>query len=149
MKMKGYIRKRGNTWSYTVDVGKDPRTGKRKQKTQSGFKTKKEAQAALAELVTDVGKGNYIEPLKKKFKEFALYYIANTYRNRVKKSTYETAHNVVIAHIIPFFGDVDINNIDQFLVHEFYQVKMKEGYSSNYIQRMHEMIRLLLRVAHK
>jgi integrase len=55
----------------------------------------------------------------------------------------------VVTHVIPWFGDADINDIDQFLVHEFYNVKLKEGYSSSYIQRMHEMIRLLLRVAFK
>jgi integrase len=130
-------------------VGKDPRTGKRKQKTQSGFRTKKEAQAALAELVNSVEKGNYIEPVKKRFKEFAMNYFENTYQTRVKVSTYETARNVLATHILPFFGNVDLNDIDQFLVHEFYSLKIKEGYSSNYIQRMHEMIRLLLRVAHK
>lgn len=147
--MKGYIRKRGDKYSFTVDIGKDPRTGKRKQKTVSGFRTKKEAQAALAELVTDVEKGNYVEPVKRKFEDFALHYIETIYVNRVKRSSYETAHNVIKTHIIPFFRNVDINDIDQFLVHEFYSLKMKEGYSSNYIQRMHEMIRLLLRVAFK
>lgn len=147
--MKGYIRKRGTKWSYTVDIGKDPRTGKRKQKTQSGFKTKKEAQAALAELVNDVEKGNYIEPIKKRFKEFAMNYIETIYKNRVKKSSYETAYNLIITHIIPFFGDVDINDIDQFLVHEFYSLKLEEKYSSYYIQRMHELVRMLLRVAYK
>lgn len=147
--MKGYIRKRGNKYSFTVDIGKDPRTGKRKQKTVSGFRTKKEAQAALAELVNDVEKGNYTETVKKKFKEFTLDYIVNTYQYRVKKTSYETAYNVILTHIIPWFGDVDLNDIDQFLVHEFYQEKMKEGYSSSYIQRMHEMVRLILRVAYK
>jgi integrase len=147
--MKGYIRKRGNKYSFTVDVGKDPRTGKRKQKTVSGFKTKKEAQAALAELVTDVEKGNYVEPVKKKFKEFALNYMETIYINRVKRSSYENATNLVHTHIIPFFGDVDINMIDQFLVHEFYTLKQKEGYSSAYINRMHEIMRLLLRIAYK
>lgn len=39
--MKGYFRKRGEKWSFTIDIGKDPITGKRKQKTASGFKTKK------------------------------------------------------------------------------------------------------------
>jgi integrase len=147
--MKGYIRKRGNKWSYTVDIGKDPRTGKRKQKTQSGFKTKKEAQAALAELVTDIGKGQYVEPSKKKFKEFALDYFENTYRNRVKPSSYANSYNLVVAQIIPWFGDVNLSDIDQALVHQFYNEKIKEDYSSHYIQRMHEMIRLVLRVAFK
>lgn len=39
--MKGYFRKRGEKWSFTLDIGKDVKTGKRKQKTVSGFKTKK------------------------------------------------------------------------------------------------------------
>ncbi|SDF73624.1 AP2-like DNA-binding integrase domain-containing protein [Fontibacillus panacisegetis] len=43
--MQGYFRKRGTTWSFSVEIGRDPVTGKRKQKTVSGFKTKKEAQA--------------------------------------------------------------------------------------------------------
>src|SRR5437763_3022794 len=114
--MKGYIRKRGNKWSYTVDIGKDPRSGKRKQKTQSGFKTKKEAQAALAELVTNVEKGHYVEPTKKKFKDFTLDYLEQVYRNRVKKSSYETAQNILVTHVVPWFGNVDLNDIDQFLV---------------------------------
>lgn len=38
-----YFRKRGEKWSFTMDVGKDPITGKRKQITKGGFKTKKAA----------------------------------------------------------------------------------------------------------
>lgn len=147
--MKGYIRKRGNKWSYTVDIGKDPRSGKRKQKTQSGFKTKKEAQAALAELVNSVEKGHYVEPSKKLFKDFTLNYMETVYINRVKKSSYEMSLNVIQTHITPWFGNVDINSIDHFLVHQFYSEKLEEGYSSAYIQRMHELMRLILRVAFK
>jgi integrase len=147
--MKGYIRKRGNKWSFTVDIGKDSKTGKRKQKSQSGFKTKKEAQAALAELVNDVEKGNYQEPEKRRFKDFVIEYLEKTFINRVKPSSYETTYNIVTAQIIPFFGDMDINEIDQFLVHEFYSEKIKEGYSSHYIQNMHELIKKFLKVAKK
>jgi integrase len=147
--MKGYIRKRGNAWSFTVDIGRDARTGKRKQKSQSGFKTKKEAQAALAELVNDVEKGNYHEPEKRKFNDFVLEYMKKTYINRVKPSTYDTNERIIMTHIIPFFANVDINDIDQFLVHDFYNEKIKAGFSSHYIQDMHALIRLLLRVAYK
>lgn len=147
--MKGYVRKRGNKWSFTVDIGRDPRTGKRKQKTHSGFSTKKEAQAALAGLVNNVESGTYIEPSKKRFKEFSMEYLEKIYKNKVKATSYETARNVIITHIIPWFGEVALSDIDQFLVHEFYDQKIKEGYSSFYIQRMHELTRMLLRVAYK
>lgn len=50
--MKGYFYKRGNKWAFSVDIGRDPKTGKRRQKRRSGFKTKREAQAACAELHT-------------------------------------------------------------------------------------------------
>jgi integrase len=147
--MKGYIRKRGNKWSYTVDIGRDPQTGKRKQKSQSGFKTKKEAQAALAELVNDVEKGNYHEPEKQKFKDFVLEYYKNTYINRVKPSSYEAAYRIAVNHIIPYFNNTDMNNIDQFSVHQFYNDKIKEGLSSYTIHNIHIQMRMLLRVAKK
>ncbi|MFP3355285.1 Arm DNA-binding domain-containing protein, partial [Pseudoalteromonas sp. SIMBA_153] len=35
--------KKGYTYSFTIELGKDPITGKRKQVTRRGFETKKEA----------------------------------------------------------------------------------------------------------
>ena len=45
-KINGSIRKRGNTWSYRIDLGKDS-TGKRIQKEKGGFKSEKEANDAM------------------------------------------------------------------------------------------------------
>lgn len=45
--MKGSFRKRGNTWSFTIDIGIDPATGKRQQKSKSGFRTKKKPKMLL------------------------------------------------------------------------------------------------------
>jgi integrase len=39
--MRGHVRKRGNTWSYVIDVGTDPATGRRRQRTKGGFPTRK------------------------------------------------------------------------------------------------------------
>lgn len=38
----------GSKWAFTIDIGVDPGTGKRKQKARSGFKSKTDAlQAAI------------------------------------------------------------------------------------------------------
>lgn len=37
--MRGTIKKDGSTWFVLFDLGKDPQTGKRKQKKKRGFKT--------------------------------------------------------------------------------------------------------------
>ena len=42
--MKGSVRKKGATWSFRLDLGKQE-NGKRKQIERSGFATEKEAQA--------------------------------------------------------------------------------------------------------
>ena len=48
--MRGHVRKR-RTWKYIVDVGPHPVTGKRRQKSKSGFATKREAESALHEFI--------------------------------------------------------------------------------------------------
>ena len=38
----------GASWAFIMDVGKDPKTGERKQKKKGGFRTKKEAEVVAA-----------------------------------------------------------------------------------------------------
>lgn len=49
--MEGSIRKRGNTWYYSFELKKID--GKRRRKEKGGFKTKKEAEKALRESLTE------------------------------------------------------------------------------------------------
>src|SRR6266511_3652180 len=58
--MRGHVHRRGRTWSYVVDVGRDPATGRRRQQTKGGFATRKAAEQALADVVRDVGRGTYV-----------------------------------------------------------------------------------------
>ncbi|MEW4286699.1 site-specific integrase [Priestia koreensis] len=95
--MEGYFRKRGckcegkrctcnATWSFSIDIGRDPKTGKRKQKTVSGFKTKKEAQLAAAKIQQDLAQGTYITEKSIMFKDFVKDWI-KLYQTSVKVST--------------------------------------------------------------
>jgi hypothetical protein len=60
--MKGSIIKRGKRWAVILDV-KDERGGRRR-KWHSGFRTRKEAEAACAKLITDMAEGRYSAPSK-------------------------------------------------------------------------------------
>ena len=44
--MRGFVRKRGSTYTWYFDVP-DPVTGKRRQYSRGGFRTKKHCQQAL------------------------------------------------------------------------------------------------------
>ena len=60
----GTIRKRGDKWSYRVDLGAV--NGKRMQKEKGGFATKKEAAAAMTLVENELLKtGEYVEAEQK------------------------------------------------------------------------------------
>ncbi len=61
--MNGRVFRRGNTWSYVVDVGANAHC-ERKQQMRGGFPTKREADKALRDLVTQVDNQRYVEPSK-------------------------------------------------------------------------------------
>lgn len=44
----GSVKKEGSSWYYVTELGLNPLTGKRQRKKVWGFKTKKDAEKALA-----------------------------------------------------------------------------------------------------
>ncbi|GII25466.1 site-specific integrase [Planosporangium mesophilum] len=54
-------RKPHGSWSYVVDAGTDPETGKRRQITRSGFKTKPEAEDALTAELAKLNAGTWTD----------------------------------------------------------------------------------------
>ena len=70
--MRGSIRKRGRTYTYVLDLPPDPVTGKRRQKTKGGFRTKRECQAALNEAIMAVQTGTYVEASRRTVRSFLL-----------------------------------------------------------------------------
>ncbi|MEM9749277.1 MAG: hypothetical protein AAF945_21515, partial [Actinomycetota bacterium] len=55
--MKGFIRQRGSSWELRVYLGRDPITGKKRYATKSVRGGKREAQSALAAMVTEAERG--------------------------------------------------------------------------------------------
>ena len=56
----GSVSRKGKVWSFVVDLGPDPATGRRRQARRSGFTTKKAAEAALRELATAADAGTAV-----------------------------------------------------------------------------------------
>ena len=52
--MRGHVHKRGDRWAYVVDVGRHPTTGARRQRSKTGFATRRGAEEALARLVAGI-----------------------------------------------------------------------------------------------
>lgn len=59
--MRGYVKKRGKSYSIIIDLGIDPATGKRKQKWISGFEAKKQAHVKLPEILVQYQSGQIFQ----------------------------------------------------------------------------------------
>jgi integrase len=107
--MKGYVRKRGSKWSYTVDIGRDSQN-KRKQKTKSGFNTKKEATAAMNEVIYELNKGTWIDSNDILMKYFAIDWIEG-HQNKIRDTTAEQYRSKIKNYIIPLLGHFKLQDL--------------------------------------
>ncbi|KYG28132.1 tyrosine-type recombinase/integrase [Alkalihalobacillus trypoxylicola] len=147
--MKGYFRKRGNSWSFTIDVGRDPETGKRKQKTQSGFKTKKEAQSACASLIDKINKGYSFDNHNVTVGQFIDHWLEHVAKRKVTERTLLNYTRALDRRIRPYIGTLKLTELKlhhgQKLVTEF----LEEGKSERYIEYTFTLFRGSLNFAVK
>lgn len=131
--MKGYYRKRGNTWSYTVDIGKDL-TGKRQQRTKSGFKTKKEAQQSANELMNQLNKGINITSSGQLLNEYLYSWLETYAKRKVRETTFTNYKRAIDSRIIPFLGNYRLNEITMQHGESFVNHLLEENLSPRYIE---------------
>lgn len=129
-----YFRQRGDTWSFTVDVGRDQKTGKRKQKTVSGFTSEKEAIKACNRLQLDLEDGKRIESIT--LVDFIKMYFETKVVNNVEETTYISQWIIVEKYIIPRLGWKKIDKITSEDLDIFYSDLLKNGVSRGYIKNI-------------
>jgi len=143
--MQGHFYKRGTTWTYLIDIGKNPTTGDRKQKSKGGFKTKKEAQLAAAALQKDLGDGTYFEERDIVFKSFAIEWLAG-YSDSVKGSTVRVREHE-IGCLNHYFKELNLNSITKRAYQNALTDMKKRGYAENTISGVHGTARMIFKKA--
>jgi integrase len=144
--MRGHIRKRGSTYSIVVDIGRDE-NGKRKQKWFSGYKTKKEAEKALANIIDKIEKNQYFDVENISLKDYLFYWLKNYAKKNVAESTYKR-YEEFSNRIIAFLGNIDLNKLKPIHLQTFYSKLSEEEHLSNStILKIHRMLHLALKHA--
>lgn len=108
--MRGSVVKKNDRW-YVVIEDRDPATGKRKRRWHSGFRTKREAQAACNELAAAMQRGDYLQANRQTVGEFALEWLA-TIAPTVRPSTLDKYQRDLRAHVIRHIGFVQLAKLD-------------------------------------
>ncbi|MDT2839319.1 site-specific integrase [Vagococcus carniphilus] len=124
--IKSYKTKDNLTrYFFNVYVGRNPKTGKNVYRKRQGFKTKKQAQIALADLLKDIEEnGLFNENKVMTFKDLYDMWLKQ-HRLNVKPSTIATNRRFVEGHVLPHLGDMKLDDITviycQKLVNEWYE----------------------------
>jgi integrase len=126
--MRGSIRRRGNTYTYWLDIGPDPVTGKRRQRTKGGFRTKRECQAALNAAISAVQGGTFVEPSGRTVRSFLLdEWLPAVQMANLRPATWENYRIHVQAHIAPALGTVELQRLSPAQLNGFYRHLLTEG----------------------
>lgn len=136
-----YIQKRSNgKWSYTVSLGIDPLTRKQKQKTKSGFATKKEAVSAARKVEAEIENGIFIKETKMTFETFTQDWI-KVYAQNAKISSVR-ARSKEMKHFISAWGAHPLKKITKHMYQKRI-VELSQKYSRNYLIGIHACGRMI------
>jgi Arm DNA-binding domain/Phage integrase, N-terminal SAM-like domain len=126
--MRGSIRKRGSTYTYVLDLPPDPVTGKRRQKTKGGFRTKRECQAALNEAIMAVQPGTYVEASRRTVRSFLLEeWLPDREPPKLRATTYASYQTQITTHVVPGLGSVELQRLSPAQLNAFYRRLLAGG----------------------
>lgn len=121
--IKTIPRKNGPpVYRFVVDVGVQPDTGKRMQKTYT-FEDYDEAEVKLAEITIEKHRGTFVVPSNVTVREWIEHWLAVA-KGNVKKTTYEYYKDRLV-HVVDKFGDKPIQ-------------KLEKGHLEDLKQQMHD-----------
>lgn len=140
--MKGYVYKRGKTYTYVIDIGINPITNKRQQKTKGGFKTKKEAEIALAEIQTQVNQNTYVKESNVTLKEFSSKWLDIYEKTQNVKISTVRVRSKEIKNILSYFKEIRLKDITG-MMYQSFLLEMFSNYAENTLNGIHRTAKMI------
>jgi integrase len=125
--MKGSVRKRGKVWSFAIDVGTDPATGRRKQYRRSGFKTERAAADAMREALGQVKAGTFTAGRLPTLAAYVRDEWLPGRRHAVRPSTWASYRDVLQGRVLPRIGELRLDQVNPHHVSDLYAELLESG----------------------
>lgn len=117
--MSGHVRNRGKSWFYKHELPRDPVTGKRRYSEKGGFRTKRDAQAALTESIARIQRGQFVAPETTTLADFLREWLPG-YALTVRETTAARNESLIRAQIIPRLGHARLQDLRPRTLEQFY-----------------------------
>lgn len=124
--MRGSVTRSGGGWQYVVDLGRDPVSGKRRQIRKRGFKRARDAERALADALSEMGRGEFVRPKKGTLAEYLTNWL-DARTADLRPSTLYGYRKVIVARVIPELGQVRLSELDTATLEAWYGRLLKSG----------------------
>ena len=143
--MRGSIVKRGpRSFACVVYLGRDPATGKERQKWLS-FRTRREAEAHLTQLVGQVTSGSLILSTKVRFGDYLEQWLRDYAEGRLAPTTLESYRATVRVHLTPDLGHIPLSRLSPQVIQGYLTRKLQSGLSTTSVRYhaaiLHEALR--------
>lgn len=138
------IFKRGKTWSYSVDIGRDL-SGKRRKKLKGGFRTQAEAKKAAAIVEAEVAQEIFVDEKRITFADYADKWL-DLYKNTVKISTFDLRyyHCRILKQSL---GQFRLAKIDAAMYQQLLTSLMEKNYAPKTLIDIHRTLSLIFKSA--
>ena len=122
---RGSIFRRHGGYALRVDLGPDPATGKRRQYYKQGFPTKRAAEAALDQVLTDVREGTAVGRQSMSVAAYLDDWLDGQ-RQRLKETTW-SSYEVAVNRIKGGLGESKLKALAPLDIERFYTVLAETG----------------------
>ena len=147
--MRGHLRKRGErSWAVVVDVGHDPRTGKRRQKWFSVKGTKRDAERRLVEIISGLNTGTFVDPGRVTLSDYLDQWMQDYVAASVRPKTAES-YATIVRKIQDHLGGIGIADLKPQQIQRYYSDLLATGLSAGTVIHRHRLLRQALAQAVK
>jgi integrase len=150
----GWTRKRGSTWTWYIEDVPDPHTGRPRQVSKGGFRTRKEARDALLEAQAALRSGTFVEPSKRTVGSYLLEeWLPDNQPPRLRPSSYANYTIYTRTHVVPRLGDIELQRLTPSNLSAFYRALLTnarrdgQGLAPKTVRNIHAMLHRALRDA--
>ena len=142
--MKGYIRKRGkSSWQIIFDLPRGT-DGKRKQARHTVRGTKREAEAKLRELMTNLDRGDYVFPTKDSTGTYLDRWLETYAATNTSPRTQRDYRGIVRRYLIPALGAIPLRTLKPEHVDALYAGMLERGLSARTVLHTHRILKEVL-----
>jgi integrase len=128
--MRGSIQKRGKqSWRLVFDLERD-QTGKRRQKTVTFQGAKRDAEAELSRILSEIKNSGFVNPGNITVSDYLVRWLEHV-ATKTSTKTHERYDEIVRLGINPYIGSMKISKLRPIHVQDLYAKALKSGRANN------------------